>query len=103
MMRARAFAIAKLVRQSGFAALCLVVLNLAGCVTDAVPYLPSDENANALQALPNGKIALGQFTVRSPELNRISIRGTSNNSPFHDSYAEFLKEAIQTELEAAGR
>jgi hypothetical protein len=102
-MRGSIFAMSKAIRLAGLASICLLLLNLAGCASTAIPYLATNENVIVLQALPKGKVALGQFTAQNPGLNQVSIRATSYESPFNGSYAEFLKEALRTELETAGR
>lgn len=102
-MRGAMFAMPKAMRLPSWAWVFLLALSLAGCASNTIPYLATRENVAALQALPRGQVALGQFTAQNPGLNEVAIRAVSYHSPFHDSYAEFLKEALRTELETAGR
>jgi hypothetical protein len=85
------------------AGFCGILLGLTGCSAVAPAYQPSIDNTRALQQLPDRKVSVGTFTARTPELNHISLRGGAFNSPFNDSYAEYLKAALRSELESAGK
>jgi hypothetical protein len=94
------FAIA---RRLGLLLLCLAAMALTGCAATAPPYQATNDNVRALQTLPGGKVSLGEFTAKSPDLNHLSIRAGSYSSPFNDSYAEYLKQALRAELESGGK
>ena len=94
----------KFVRLAGLAIACMAASTLTGCVTVvAPPYQATIDNVRTLQTAPDGKVSLGQFTAKSPDLNHLSIRASTYNSPFNDSYADYLKEALRAELESAGK
>jgi hypothetical protein len=85
-------------------AVCVATMSLTGCSTVvATPYQPTNDNVRTLQALPGGMVSLGEFTAKSSDLNHLSIRANGFNSPFNDSFAEYLKAALRSELEASGK
>lgn len=78
-------------------------LTLTGCASTAPHYQATNDNVRALQAKSGGKIALGEFTAKEASLNQLSIRGGNYASPYAGSFAEYLKAALKSELESAGK
>ncbi len=82
---------------------CAGILALTGCSTVAPNYQPTNDNVRTLLTLPAGQVSLGEFTAKSGDLNRLSVRAGSYKSPYNDSFAEYLKAALRAELESSGR
>lgn len=85
--------------------LLLAVAVLAGCATPAPLYQSSFDNTLVLKR-GSGKTKVGEFTAPEDQratLNKISLRANSMTSPYNDSYAEYLREALKQELRDAGR
>lgn len=95
--------LATLIRCASLFTVVIVGLALTGCAAVAPSYQPANDNVRALQAMPGGKVSLGQFTAKSDDLNHITIRGGAYTSPQNDSFAEYLKAALRKELESSGR
>jgi TonB family protein len=92
-----------LMRRLAMAGIGAVLLALTGCAAVAPNYQPTNDNVHTLQALPGGKVALGQFTAKDKSLDSLTIRAGSYNSPYNGSYAEYLKAALRAELEGSGK
>jgi hypothetical protein len=104
MMAPNRISLSGVVRLVAALAVCVATMSLTGCATVvATPYQPTNDNVRSLQALPGGLVSLGEFTAKSPDLNHLSIRSNSFTSPFNDSFAEYLKAALRSELEASGK
>jgi hypothetical protein len=103
MMALARFSLSGMLRSIGALIVCVAAVALTGCAVVAPPYQATNDNVRSLQTLPGGMVSLGQFTAKSPDLNHLSIRASSYNSPFNDSFAEYLKAALGSELEAAGK
>lgn len=72
-----------------------------GCVATPVqPYQPSYENVQLLKSRvpPSQGAELGSFRG-GPE--RISVRGTPALSPVGSNYADYLRQALESELQKA--
>lgn len=85
--------------------LLLAVAVLAGCTTPAPLYQSSFDNTLVLKR-GSGKAKVGEFTAPDDQratLNKISLRADSMISPYNDSYAAYLREAVKQELRDAGR
>lgn len=80
-----------------------LLLMMSGCASQAPAYQATNDNVRALQALPGGKVALGQFTVKSEDLNHLTLRGGDYQAPTGGSFSEYLKSALRAELESAGK
>ncbi|HAT32915.1 MAG TPA: hypothetical protein DCW29_19325 [Janthinobacterium sp.] len=93
----------RLVHMMGTLGACAVLALVTGCASVAPAYQPSNENVRTLQALPGGKVALGEFTAKNESLNHLSIRGGAFDSQYKASYAEYLKAALRAELENSGK
>ncbi|WP_394781649.1 hypothetical protein [Undibacterium sp.] len=76
---------------------------LTGCAAVSPRYAPTIDNVKVLQALPGGSAKVGEFTAKEPALNHLSIRAGAYTSPYNDSYAEYFKEALLSELESSGK
>ncbi|MBI5898094.1 MAG: hypothetical protein HZB40_02580 [Rhodocyclales bacterium] len=86
-------------------ALVALVVLTGGCAIVAPNYSPSIDN---VQLLKNGKIAqtkVGSFQSAADPANAnpISLRGSSLQSPYANSYAAYLTEALRLELSLAGK
>jgi hypothetical protein len=103
MMALTRFSMSGVVRSLGTLVVCMAAVALTGCASVAPPYQATNDNVRSLQALPGGMVSLGEFTAKSPDLNHLNLRASSYNSPINDSFAEYLKAALRSELEAAGK
>lgn len=77
----------------------------AGCSLMAPPYTASIDNVQRLKDAGDIGAKVGRFDS-SPDranANPISLRGSSLSSPYNDSYAVYLAEAIKQELALAGK
>lgn len=77
----------------------------AGCSLMAPPYTASIDNVQRLKDVGDIGAKVGQFES-SPDpanANPISLRGSSLSSPYENSYAVYLAEAIKQELTLAGK
>lgn len=82
----------------------LAVAALTGCSTMAPQYPASLDNVAVLKkdGAP-ARVASFQSSAAKENANPISLRGTSMNSPYQGSYANYLTEAIKQELTLAGK
>jgi hypothetical protein len=88
-------------------AICALMfaLSLTACSTVAPPYAPTLNNIATLKNADHANTKVGAF-ASSPgtgNANPISLRGTSMNSPYNGSYANYVAEAIKQELTLAGK
>jgi hypothetical protein len=81
----------------------LFALFLTGCTTVAPQYTPSIDNVTALKSAGTTKAAVGPIASAQPKVNQLSMRGTAMNSPYDNSYANYVAEALKQELAMAGR
>jgi curli biogenesis system outer membrane secretion channel CsgG len=86
---------------------CLSIISamvlLTGCSVMAPQYNPTPENVRALQSAGTGKVNVGKFTAKTDDVNQLSIRASSYESPTNGSFADYLQTALQTELTSAKR
>ncbi len=77
---------------------------LAGCASPAPRYQPLIDNVEVLKRAP-APVAIGAFSVKSGAVGTTSIglRGSSMISPVGQDYAAYLADALQQELELAGK
>lgn len=79
---------------------------LTGCATPMGAPQPTLDNTARLRAVPLQKAGLGTFTVDSKKPasldQSVSMRGSTLHSPVDGSFAQYLKETLRTELDAAG-
>jgi hypothetical protein len=85
----------------------LVALALAGCgITNPISnYQPSPGNVALVRAAPLAAIAVGDFSLAlgvKPNADAVIVlRGAVYASPVNNSFAQFLRQAIVTELTSA--
>lgn len=83
------------------ALLALAASVASGCSLMAPNYSPSLPNMQLLKDGGDAGVAVGEFT--SNDLPGITLRGSSLNSPYANSYSAYLAEALRQELQMAGR
>ena len=83
------------------ASLALVTFVASGCSLMAPNYSPSLPNMQLLKDGGSTGVAVGEFT--SSDLPGITLRGSSLNSPYANSYSAYLAEALRQELQLSGR
>jgi hypothetical protein len=75
-----------------------------GCSTMAPQYSGSLDNVAALQNQGGqAKVGAIQSSPSKENANPISLRGNSMKSPYQDSYASYLAEALKQDLTLAGK
>ncbi|TAK91260.1 MAG: hypothetical protein EPO06_05770 [Burkholderiaceae bacterium] len=81
-----------------------LVLMLAACSAPAPKYNATVDNLRALKSNITTPIGTGKFQIdpSKPQLNTIVSRTYTLESPVGNSFADYLKEAVKTELAAAG-
>ena len=80
--------------------LSILILLLSGCSVVAPPYKPLMDN---LQQLKNAEISplnVGKFED-SKSVNKLTLRGSSYNSPFNKSFGQYIENALTQELKMA--
>lgn len=85
--------------------LCLLSLNV-GCSITANKYTVSTDNVDKLRNSGDSKVAVGKFRAepgKEAEINGLTMRGGSFNSPYNNSYPEYLQTALSDELSFSGR
>lgn len=91
-------------RKIGLLAALICTAMLTACTTVAPGYQATVDNVKALQKVPgNGAADVGKFTVADESLNRLTIRASVYKSPSNGSFAEYIKEALRSELGSAGK
>lgn len=77
----------------------------SGCSLMAPKYTASIDNVQRLKDAGDFAAKVGKFDSSSDKSNAnpISLRGSSLSSPYEDSYAVYLVEAIKQELILAGK
>lgn len=82
-----------------------VLIFASGCTMMAPQYSASIENVQKLKdkGIGNVKVSDFQLDEKSMPVNDFSLRGSSLKSPYDDSYAAYLAEAIKQELSLAGK
>jgi hypothetical protein len=73
---------------------------ISACTSVAPPYSASIDNVETLKKSGASPAAVGAFAA-SAELNSISMRGNTMESPFGGSYGAYLADAIRQELSLA--
>lgn len=84
-----------------FSRISLVVALVAlvsGCATQAPVYNPNFENTQYLRGLGLAPATVARFTAASPDLESLTIRASTYVSPYRNSFAALLEEAIRREL-----
>ena len=82
----------------------LVAVLASGCAMQAPRYQPSIGNVELLKKAP-APVAVGAFTVQAngAGVTSIGLRGSGMTSPVGADYAAYLAEALQQELQLAGK
>lgn len=82
-----------------------VAVFATGCAMNAPHYTPSVDNVQLLKKGGTSMVKVGGFSAIKSDgnANPISIRGSSLNSPYNASYADYLGEALKQELLMANR
>jgi len=84
---------------------CGLLLALStGCTIVAPKYISAPTNVNQLRDNVSVGVKIGEFKAdpRAREgVTSISLRGNTMESPYANSYAEYLKEALRQDLEEA--
>jgi hypothetical protein len=87
----------------------VVVLSLAamasGCAMTAPRYTASIDNVQKLKdgAIQPARVGTFRADPEKDNAKTISLRGSSLASPYNNSYAEYLAEALKQELSMAGK
>src|SRR5258706_9119129 len=74
-----------------------------GCSLVAPKYSPSLENVQKIKDanIQATRVGSFDFTAAAGNANPISLRGSSLNSPYGNSYANYIAEAVKQELTLA--
>lgn len=82
---------------------CLVTGALSACSIAAPNYTPSIPNVESLKHAGDFQAKVGAFTSLEAEgnANPISLRGSKMISPYQNSYASYIAEALREELTMA--
>jgi hypothetical protein len=86
--------------------LLLVIITLgSGCSIMAPQYSASIENVQKIKDAGISAVRVGSIeSSKDPaNANPISLRGSSLTSPYENSYAAYLQEALKQELSLAGK
>lgn len=77
----------------------------SGCTLMAPQYSASIDNVQKLKETGDFSAKVGKFDsgMDRANANPISLRGSSLSSPYENSYAAYLTEAIKQELSLAGK
>lgn len=79
---------------------------LTGCAAPMGAAQPTLENTARLRGAPMQKASLGSFALDSSKQasvdKSVSVRGHQLHSPVEGSFAQYLKETLRVELDAAG-
>ncbi len=86
-------------------ALLTVVAVISGCAVPAPKYQPSKENIELIAKKNYPSIGVMRFEDKEGGKNKklITIRSVQMNSPYEDSYARYIEEAIKLDLMLADR
>ncbi|PVZ65634.1 hypothetical protein [Pelagibaculum spongiae] len=79
----------------------IVFSSMLGCTMVAPQYQPDFTSINDLKDLELPKMRSGEFKDNNKHVNDISLRGTSLVSPYSNSFAEYLKKALEEDLKQA--
>lgn len=78
---------------------------MVGCSTVAPQYPSSLDNVSVLKKEVGSTVKVTPFgsDPGKENMNPLSLRGTAMNSPYQDSYAKYLTEALKQELSLSGK
>jgi len=80
----------------------LVCVFISACTINAPRYQPSVDNSNILQDITSKKLSVARFKDSKPEVNDLSMRGSTLESPYDKSFSLYLSTALEEELKLAG-
>lgn len=93
-------------RGLGLAAAAAIALQLTGCAMPMGAPQASIDNTAKLRAAGTARASLGSFTLapgQAADMDKgVSLRGSQVQSPYNGSFAQYLKETLRVELDAAG-
>jgi hypothetical protein len=93
-------------RIAGLLMAAAVALQLTGCATPMGAPQASIDNTTKLRTAGIAPASLGSFTLAPGQAagmdQGVSLRGSRVHSPYNDSFAQYLKETLRVELDAAG-
>jgi len=78
---------------------------MTGCATKAPPYQPSIDNVNTLKKTGASVAGVGTFGTQpgAPGATSIQVRASEMTPPAGGAYAQYIEEALKTELELSKR
>ena len=79
-----------------------IIVTLSSCATNPPSYTPSLAASETLEELALNKMRTKEFSSATPDVEILTIRGGTFNAPHGDSFANYLRKALQKELEMAG-
>jgi hypothetical protein len=84
----------------------LIAVQLTGCATPMGAPQASIDNTTKLRGAGLAPASLGSFTLapgQSASVDQgVGLRGSQVHSPYNGSFAQYLKETLRVELDAAG-
>ncbi len=80
---------------------CLILALTSACSMKAPPYQPDFNIVNDLNNDDIQSISVGEIESQDPKVNKLSLRGSPMLSPYNNSYADYLEEALQEQLTQA--
>lgn len=84
-------------------ALAVTLAFLGACTGPAPKYQASIDNALTLKRIGKAPMRAGQFSALDTANKSLQLRASSMVSPYNDSYADYLREALRNDLIEAGR
>lgn len=79
-----------------------IVVALSACATTAPRYTPNLAASETLEKQALSKMRIGEFSSATPDVEKLTIRGGTFSAPNGDSFADYLRKALQDELAMAG-
>ncbi|NQZ06463.1 MAG: hypothetical protein HRT35_04805 [Algicola sp.] len=78
------------------------LLFLTGCTSMAPSYFPDIDGIDAKKQLPLKGMAANKFSLSNMNVNKVTLRANTMKSPYGDSYADYLRQALVEELRVSG-
>lgn len=79
----------------------LMVSLVSACSMNTVQYQPDFNLVNEMKDSNLQKMSVGDISSKNPNVNKVSIRGSSMVSTFNNSYAKYLEVALREQLQQA--
>jgi hypothetical protein len=79
----------------------LTVSLVSACSMNTVQYQPDFNLVNDMKDNNLQKMSIGDISSKNPDVNKVSIRGSSMVSTFNNSYAKYLEVALREQLQQA--